>query len=87
MKRSIIEVGYLDIPKDYIKFTKTQKKIVCEAIIDKLLIYLDQELDPRINRIEFLDDIFSSTEETNVEAENYEVAAVIRDCQKILNEE
>jgi len=34
-----------------------------------------------------LNDIFSSTEETNVEAENYEVAAVIRDCQKILNEE
>lgn len=87
MKRNVIEVGYLDIPIDYIKFTKNQKKAVCEAIIDKLLIYIDRELDPTINRIQFLDDVFSSTKETNVEAENYEVAAVIRDCQRILNEE
>tara|TARA_R110000868_G_scaffold370916_3_gene634428 strand:+ start:1634 stop:1903 length:270 start_codon:yes stop_codon:yes gene_type:complete len=82
-----IEVGYIDIPIDYINFTKKQKTIVCEHIIDKLLIYIDSELEPTINRIEFLDDIFDSTLDTNVQEENYEVAAVIRDCRKLINEE
>lgn len=82
-----IEVGYIDIPIDYIKFTKKQKEIVCENIIDVLLKYIDKELEPTINRIEFLDDVFDSTLDTNVQLENYEVAAVIRDCRKIINEE
>lgn len=82
-----IEVGYIDIPKNYISLTNRQKSIVCENIIDKLLHYLERELEPNINRIDFLDDIFDSTLETNVEQENYEVAAVIRDCRKLINEE
>ena len=82
-----IEVGYIDIPKDYINLTRKQRTIVCENIIDKLLIYLHNELEPTINRITFLEDIFDSTLETNVQDENYEVAAVIRDCRKLINEE
>jgi hypothetical protein len=82
-----IEVGYIDIPIDYINFTKKQKNIVCENIVDVLYKYIDKELEPTINRLEFLDDVFDSTLDTNVEQENYEVAAVIRDCRKLINEE
>ena len=87
MRKNIIEVGYLDIPKDYLKYTKTQKRLVCESIIDKLLIYLEGELNPHYNRIEFLKEIFEVSMMTNVENEQYEVAAVIKDCIKLLNED
>jgi hypothetical protein len=82
-----IEVGYIDIPINYINFTNKQKNIVCENIVDILYKYIDKELEPTINRLEFLDDVFDSTLDTNVEQENYEVAAVIRDCRKLINEE
>ena len=82
-----IEVGYIDIPINYINFTNKQKNIVCENIVDVLYKYIDKELEPTINRLEFLDDVFDSTLDTNVEQENYEVAAVIRDCRKLINEE
>ena len=82
-----IEVGYIDIPINYINFTNKQKTIVCENIVDVLYKYIDKELEPTINRLEFLDDVFDSTLDTNVEQENYEVAAVIRDCRKLINEE
>jgi hypothetical protein len=82
-----IEVGYIDIPINYINFTNKQKNIVCENIVDILYKYIDKELEPTINRLEFLDDVFDSTLDTNVEEENYEVAAVIRDCRKLINEE
>ena len=84
--RKKIEVGYIDIPKNYIKMKDAQKKQVCNIIIDKLYAYLDGELDPVLNRIDFLNDVFDSTLESNVEMEYYEVAATIRDCKKILNE-
>ena len=82
-----IEVGYIDIPINYINFTNKQKNIVCENIVDILYKYIDKELEPTINPLEFLDDVFDSTLDTNVEQENYEVAAVIRDCRKLINEE
>lgn len=82
-----INLGHIEIPKNYIKFTKAQRDIVCDNMIDKLLIYLDRHLQPDINRIEFLDDIFESTIQTNLINENYEVAALIRDCRQKLHED
>ena len=32
-----IELGYLDIPKDYLNFTIRQKKAVCTKILDEVL--------------------------------------------------
>lgn len=82
-----IDIGYIDIPYQYVNYDEKKRKAICNFLIDKILKYLDQELPEQINRIDYLNEIFDSTIETNVEMENYEVATVIRDCKKFLNEE
>lgn len=87
-RREQIEIGYIDIPIHYPTFSKRKKNIVCDNLIDHLLTYIDKELEsaPHINRITFLNDVLDSTLQTNVEMELYEVAQVIYDCKKRLNE-
>jgi hypothetical protein len=88
MKRNnlSIDMGIIDIPKAYPEFTEVQKKQLCNKIIDRLLTYIDKNLDPEINRIDFLDDVFVSSIESNKEEELYEVCIVLSDCRKLLNE-
>ena len=81
-----IELGYVDIPRDYLGFTVKQKKAVCTKIIDVLLLHIDKELDPEINRISFLDDVLESSLETNEQHEEYVVCQVLYDCRKMINE-
>ena len=58
MKRSreSIDMGYIGIPKEYFVYDKQTKVLICNEIIDRLLIQIDREVDPTINRIQFLDD-------------------------------
>lgn len=86
MKREQVELGWIDIPKSYHTFTDKNKMRICDNIIDTLLNYIDKELDPTINRITFLEEVLDSTLETNVDLELYEVAQVIHDCKKRLND-
>ena len=81
-----IELGYIDIPKDYSDFTTQQKEKVCTKIIDVLLLHIDKELDPTINRISFLDDVLESSLMTNEEDEEYTVCQVLFDCRKLIND-
>jgi hypothetical protein len=80
-----IELGFIDIPKAYLDFTVKQKKAVCNKIIDLLLIDIDKNLDPTINRITFLDEVLESSLATNEEDEEYIVCQVLFDCRKYLN--
>jgi hypothetical protein len=86
MKREQVELGWIDIPIAYPTFTNKNKVKICDNIIDTLLHYIDKELDPTINRITFLEEVLDSTLETNVDLELYEVAQVIHDCKKRLND-
>jgi len=86
MKRQQVEIGWVDIPISYSTFTDKNKIKICDKLIDNLLFYIDKELDPTINRISFLEEILDSTLETNVDLELYEVAQVIHDCKKRLND-
>jgi len=79
-----IELGFIDIPKHYPKFTIKQKEAVCNKIIDLLLIDIDKHLDPTINRITFLDEVLESSLMTNEEDEQYIVCQVLFDCRKYL---
>lgn len=81
-----VELGQVRIPKEYHNFDDKHKQIVCDKIIDTLLIHIDKELDPLENRIDFLNMVFKSTLITNEEEENYEVCVVIKDCINRLNE-
>ena len=41
-KEDHIELGFIDIPKAYSTFTPTQKKAVCNKLIDLLLTDIDK---------------------------------------------
>jgi hypothetical protein len=84
--REHVELGYVDVPKQYFKLEKNKKDVICLKIIDMLLHQLDEQVDPIINRIDLLDEIMESSIESNLEDENYEVVQVYSDIRKILNE-
>jgi hypothetical protein len=82
-----INLGWIDIPKNYNEYTNRQKKAICNRLIDLLLLEIDRELDPTINRITFLDEILESSLISNEHLEQYEVCTVLLDCRKLLNED
>jgi len=84
--REHVELGYIDVPKQYCKLEQNKKDILCMKIIDMLLHQIDEQVDPTINRIDLLDEIMESSIESNLEEENYEVVQVYSDIRKILNE-
>ena len=84
--RESIDMGYIGIPEDYFVYDKETKVLVCNEIIERLLIQIDKELDPTINRIQFLDEIMESSIETNLKDENYVVVQVFSDVRKMINE-
>lgn len=88
MNKEQINLGWIDIPLAYSTFNDKKKIVLCDSLIDKLLIYIDKELEnqPYINRITFLNEILDSSLQANIDLECYEVAQVIYDCKKRLNE-
>ena len=82
-----IRLGMIDVPKDYFDLTPEQKSELCDTLLDKLFVYIDERLPDEYNRLEFLKDILVSSLESNIEYEQYEVAQVINDCIKLLDED
>jgi len=85
MEKSI-KVGELEIPADYWTLDQDIKRELCLTIIDAILTLLDQQLNPRLNRIDILDKLLESSIETNLQDENYEVCQVLSDIKQIINE-
>ena len=77
----------MDIPKEYCHFTDKEKRALCNELIDMLLIELDRDLDPVINRITFLNDVLESSIVSNEELEQYEICQCLMDIRTILNED
>lgn len=87
MERQQDEIGHIDIPKDYCYFTKREKRVLCNKLIDMLLVTIDRELDPVINRITFLDEVLESSIISNEHLEQYEICECLKDIRTILNED
>jgi len=81
-----VDIGMLHIPRDYLLFDEDTKKIVCDRIIDALLVHLNKELPPEVNRIDYLMGIIESSIITNITDENYEMCQVMKDCKNRLDE-
>ena len=81
-----IKVGYMDIPNDYFELDNVNKEVICLVLMDSLLTLIDKEFDERFNRIAILNKLIDSSIESNINDETYEVAAVLRDIKKVLNE-
>jgi hypothetical protein len=86
-KRKQNDIGYIDIPKDYCEFNINEKRAICNKIIDMLLLQINKDLAPEINRITFLDQILESSLISNEELEQFEICACLLDIRKILNED
>jgi hypothetical protein len=87
MERQQDDIGFIDIPKEYCNFTKREKRAICNKLIDMLLVTIDRELDPVINRISFLNDVLESSIISNEDTEQYEICACLKDIRNILNED
>lgn len=81
-----VKVGYMDIPEDYFELDNINKETVCLVLMDSLLTLIDKQFDERFNRIEILNRLIDSSIESNINDETYEVAAVLRDIKKVLND-
>jgi hypothetical protein len=86
-KRKQNDIGYIDIPKDYCEFNINEKRAICNKIIDMLLLQIDKDLAPEINRITFLDQVLESSLISNEELEQFEICACLLDIRNILNED
>ena len=87
MDRDQEEIGFIDIPQEYCKFSDKEKRAVCNKLIDMLLHTIDRDLDPLINRITFLDEVLESSIISNEELEQYEICQCLKDIRTILNED
>jgi hypothetical protein len=66
--------------------TQEEKDKLCNKMIEALILKLDEDLLPHINRMSALDDIMQSSIQTNELEENYEICEVFKNIRKILNE-
>ena len=82
-----IKVGELEIPADYFKLDEEDKREICAFLLDTILNILDKELNPASEKNEILNFLLESSIMTNEMDETYEVAAVLRDIKKLLNEQ
>ena len=82
-----IDIGYVEIPNKYWKLERAIKRLHCEKIMEAMLIELDNQLPPEINRIRILDEILDSSIQSNEKLENYEICEVFKDIRNLLNEE
>lgn len=85
-KGKSINIGEIDVPKEYLKLSQERKDYVCDALIDALYRTFDKYLKPEYNRIDFIREVLESSLITNEKEENFEICQVILDCTKKLNE-
>jgi len=81
-----IKVGELEIPADYFSLPQDDKDVICNSILESILYLLEKHVDNEyFNRKMVLERIIESSIITNEMEENYEVAGVLFDVQKLIN--
>jgi hypothetical protein len=86
MKDKHIKVGEIEIPKDYWQLNLDKRKELCETLVDTLLLVLDKQIRPDMNRLRVLDLLLISSIITNERDENYEICQVLQDLRLLINE-
>lgn len=79
-----MDLGKIDIPTNYIDLTYEQKIVVCDHLIDTVLLSIDKILPQQINRIQFLMEVIDDSIESNNKLEQYEVSQTLFDMKKRL---
>jgi predicted hydrolase (HD superfamily) len=81
-----IKVGELEVPADYFSLPQEDKDVICYSILESIMYLLEKHVDNEyFNRKMVLERIIESSIITNEMEENYEVAGVLFDVQKLIN--
>jgi hypothetical protein len=86
MRKSHIKMGYLDVPKNYFELGLEDKEIVRNSILEVMLYILEKNLSKKTDKQKVLLDVIESSIIMNEQEENYEVAGVLVDIRKMINE-
>ena len=87
MKKETVKIGYLDVPVDYFILPEDEKQVICYSILESMLYLLEKHLDPEVDTFGILNKIIDSSIIMNEHNENYEVAGVLLDIKKMVNED
>lgn len=82
-----MKIGEIEIPIEYFDLTVEEKDYLVNELLNEMLILIDKNVRPEINRIDILQHILDSSIETNIEDESYEICAVLYDIKQKLNED
>jgi malate synthase len=86
MAQKSIKVGELEIPADYWTLSPDIKRELCLTIVDAIITVLDQQISPKLNRMEVFQNLIDSSLQSNQQDENYEVCQVLIDIKQLINE-
>lgn len=85
-KKNSFQIGEIEVPLNYFSMSEEDKRTLCLGLFETMIDVINHTTKKEYNRFDILDKLLESTIQTNLEAENYEVVAVLTDIQKILNE-
>jgi len=80
-----IRIGEMTIPEDYFELDALNKETVCVVLMNEILELIDKQIPKHLNRFDFLEKVIDSSIQTNIEAEHYEVCAVLKDIKQLIN--
>ena len=81
-----IKVGELEVPAHYWSLDNELKREICLTIIDAMLVIIDTQISPTLDKFLVINRLLESSIQTNEKDENYEVCQVLTDIKTLLNE-
>lgn len=79
-------IGDFEIPKDYRKFTPSEKEAFCLILIETYLQLIEIKFKEVPNKLSTLKKLIEQTIIKEEAEENFEVCAVLMDMKKVINE-
>jgi hypothetical protein len=79
------KIGEIEIPLNYLTMSEEERRILCLGLFETMIDTLNRTAKPEFDRFMILDKLLDSSIMTNEEEENFEICAVLRDIQKLIN--
>jgi hypothetical protein len=80
------KIQNLEIPEDYFQLSNIDKETICMVIMNNILDVIDSNYSSKYDKKEIMNKILDISIQSNINEEIYEVAQVLYDVKKLLNE-
>jgi hypothetical protein len=80
------KIPNLEIPEDYFELSDIDKETICMVIMNNILDVIEINYSSKHDKKEIMNKILDITIQSNINEETYEVAQVLYDVKKLLNE-